>query len=217
MVTESPDTAPHELEAADKEVLRSLSPFNSLVIRAAETDDRSNCVKSTRAQTARMPLDLRRHRRKCVICRHKKREAIEEAFVHWHSPQYIAIGFRISERTLFRHAHALGLFPCRQGKLRSALEHILERAEEAEVTADSVIRAVRAYACLSDEGRWVEPASHVVFSSATRPLAASALHAGAALLTAHNPTRDKRLRSATRTRPRKSASRRRKSNRQSGD
>lgn len=217
MVTKSLDTEPHVLEAAEKDTLRSISPFNRLAIRNALEDDRSHCVRSSRSQTAGMPLDLRRHRRKCVICRHKKREAIEEAFIHWHSPQYIAIGFRVSERTLYRHAHALDLFSRRQGKVRSALEHILERAEEAEVTADSVIRAVRAYACLHDDGRWVEPASNVVFSSSLRPLAGSTLQVGAAIASGQAVPRRKRLLSATRARPRKSAPRRRKSNRQSGD
>ncbi|HUJ30128.1 MAG TPA: hypothetical protein VLY23_02525, partial [Candidatus Acidoferrum sp.] len=33
-----------------------------------------------------------------------------------------------------------------------------------KVTADSVIRAIRAHACLTDDNRWVEPASRVEFS-----------------------------------------------------
>jgi hypothetical protein len=108
---------------------------------------------------------LSRHQRKCTICRHPDREAIEEEFLHWHNPGDISCEYQLgNRRAIYRHAHATGLFDRRRGHLRSILEHVMERAEGARVTADTVIRALRAYTCLTDSGRWVEPPTHVIFS-----------------------------------------------------
>jgi hypothetical protein len=112
---------------------------------------------------------LDRHHRKCAVCSHPDRETIEELFLHWHSPLATAIHYRIPVRSLFRHAHATGLYSARQGNLRAVLDRILDRAEEATVTADSVIRAVRAYTCLTPDNQWIDPPSRVIFSTA--PLA----------------------------------------------
>jgi hypothetical protein len=47
------------------------------------------------------------------------------------------------------------------------LDNILE-LPLTSVTADSVLRAIRAYSCLDHCGRWTDPPSHVVFT-AERP------------------------------------------------
>jgi hypothetical protein len=183
--------------------LRAISPLTKLVMHCAEEDDRSNCLKPSPSQSRRNPPDLAHHRIKCVICRHKKRGAIEEAFVHWQSPWYISLDFRISKRTLYRHAHAIGLFARRRENLRFILEHLLERAQEAEVKADTIIRALRAYTCLTDDGRWHEPPSRVIFSSNARPLAAASLHARASLPSARHQSKNKRRRTRAGVRRRK--------------
>jgi hypothetical protein len=113
-----------------------------------------------------VPLDLRRHRRKCLVCNHPEREAIEEFFLHWHEPSVLETRFHVPKISIYRHAHALGLYARRAANLRPALELIIERAGFVRVTGDTVIRAIRAYACLSEDGRWAEPASRVVFSVA---------------------------------------------------
>jgi len=59
----------------------------------------------------------------------------------------------------------LGLFERRRRRLRFSLELLIEQSERIVPTADSIVRAVRAYACLNDAGEWIEPASHVVVSS----------------------------------------------------
>ena len=100
---------------------------------------------------------LDRHRRKCAVCSHPDRETIEELFLHWHSPLGTALHYHIPVRSLFRHAHATGLYAARQGNLRAVLDRILDRAEEATVTGDSIIRAVRAYTCLTPDSQWIEP------------------------------------------------------------
>jgi hypothetical protein len=48
--------------------------------------------------------------------------------------------------SVYRHAHALGLFPKRQRNVRAALEKIIEHAGEVEVNASAVVSAMSAYA-----------------------------------------------------------------------
>ncbi|MHB8412380.1 MAG: hypothetical protein ACYDDI_10610 [Candidatus Acidiferrales bacterium] len=117
---------------------------------------------------------LERHSRKCVICRHRDCDAIETAFLYWQSPHIITRQFKLPDwRSIYRHAHATGLYQQRRHDLRSPLEKIIERSDEAEVRASDVIQAIRAYACLNDSGEWIEPASRVIhYSSGPRGVAA---------------------------------------------
>ena len=111
---------------------------------------------------------LERHRRKCTLCKHAERDAIEEAFLHWLSPEFITKEFELPDwSTLYRHAHATGLFAQRRRNVRFALENVIERSVEVEITAAGLVRAIRAYASLTDSGEWVEPASRVIVSSGT--------------------------------------------------
>jgi hypothetical protein len=115
---------------------------------------------------------LERHQRKCAICHHPEREEIEELFLHWHNPWNIAAGYKVSARSLYRHAHATGLYAARQDSLRPVLDRLLERVEDAKISGDCIIRAVRAYSCLGGDNKWTEPPARVIFSS--QPLLASA-------------------------------------------
>jgi hypothetical protein len=116
--------------------------------------------------------DPERHERKCSVCCHPDRDAIEEAFIHWHSPTLIAQDYEISDDSIHRHAYATGLDAVRSRNLRCALERILEKAQRVVPTADSIVRAVRAYTRINDAGEWVEPPTHVIVSSG------SAFHLG---------------------------------------
>jgi hypothetical protein len=99
-----------------------------------------------------------RHQRKCCVCRHPARDAIEEAFIHWHSPNQIAIEHELEEASIYRHAHATGLFDRRQRNLRFALENYIERVNEIQiVTPEALVRAIQAYTRLSKTGEWIEP------------------------------------------------------------
>jgi len=99
-----------------------------------------------------------RHQRKCCVCRHPERDAIEEAFIHWHSPNQIAIEHELEEASIYRHAHATGLFGRRQRNLRFALENYIERVNEIQiVTPEALVRAIHAYTRLSKTGEWIEP------------------------------------------------------------
>lgn len=102
---------------------------------------------------------LRSHKKKCVICRHRRREAIEEAILHWRSPSQIAFEYKIYDRRpIYRHAHALGLFAQRNRQFRPALELIIEQAEAVEPTARDIIRAVEICCHMNEQGDWLPPA-----------------------------------------------------------
>ena len=107
---------------------------------------------------------LPRHERKCVVCHHPERETIEEFFVRWRQPHRMAQEYDLPVGSLYRHARATGLFAARRRNLRSVLEYILEDASVTQVTGDCMVRGVRAYTCLTDDNKWVEPASLVFVS-----------------------------------------------------
>ena len=98
-----------------------------------------------------------RHKRTCSICRHSKCAEIESDFVTWRSPSAIAKEYGLSDRSsVYRHAHALGLFAKRQRNIRAALERIIEQAGEVDVIAASVVAAVQAYSKINAMGQWID-------------------------------------------------------------
>jgi hypothetical protein len=68
----------------------------------------------------------------------------------------------LADRTsVYRHAHALGLFQKRQKNVRAALERIIERAESVDVTASAVVAAIGAYSKINAAGEWIDRAETV--------------------------------------------------------
>jgi hypothetical protein len=111
---------------------------------------------------ARKP-SLSRHRRGCTICRHPNRAVIEEDFQRWRGAGDIAEEHELHDRqSVYRHAHATGLWERRRRNLRVALESLIEGAERVRVTGDTIVRAVIAHARINDEGKYVEPPRHIV-------------------------------------------------------
>jgi hypothetical protein len=87
---------------------------------------------------------------------------IEREFINWTGPKAIAKEFGLRDRTaIYRHAHALDLFSKRQRNIRAALEKIIEKAGEVEVTAAAVVAAVQAYGRLNAQGQWIDRVEHV--------------------------------------------------------
>jgi hypothetical protein len=127
---------------------------------------------TNRMNAAKRGAALERHARKCTICCHPEREDIEDEFLHWHFPNAIAVSFDLGdERVVYRHARATGLMAQRRDNCQAALDRIVEHADALRrVKADSIIRAIRAYSCLTESGRWVESPTQVVFS-VVRPAA----------------------------------------------
>lgn len=104
-----------------------------------------------------LKFSIGRHKRTCSVCRHERRGEIESAFIGWRSPAAIAEEYGLADRaSVYRHAHALGLFQKRQRNVRAALERIIEKAGEVDVTASAVVAAVQAYAKINAAGEWIE-------------------------------------------------------------
>jgi hypothetical protein len=110
---------------------------------------------------------LELHRAHCGICGDDLQEEIDERFVNWECVSQIAADYEIERSALYRHAHATGLMARRDRNIRRALCHIIQDAGQVAVTADSVVRAVKAFAHINARGEWVNPPTQVVFSSKT--------------------------------------------------
>jgi len=116
-------------------------------------------AKNTRSAA---PVNSGRHAAECKICAHPRRDEIEREFVDWRSPASIAKQYGLRNRaSVYRHAHAFGLFAKRQRNVRAALEKIIERAGEVDVTAAAVVAAIQAYSKINATGQWVERGEHV--------------------------------------------------------
>lgn len=108
-------------------------------------------------------VSLNHHKAHCVICSHSDRADIEEEFLHWRSAGDIAEEHQVGDRrTVYRHAHAIGLWERRRRNLRAALESLIEGAANVEVTGDTVIRAVIAHARINNQGRYVDPTRRLI-------------------------------------------------------
>jgi hypothetical protein len=117
--------------------------------------------KKLKGEAGTSAVSQGRHEYHCKICSHPKREEIERAFLTWTSPGRIAKNYGVSRDSIYRHAHALSLFDKRGRNVRSALERIIERVGEVEVSATAVVSAVAAYAKINASGQWVERSEHV--------------------------------------------------------
>jgi hypothetical protein len=123
-------------------------------------------------------VNLGRHAAECKICAHGQRDEIEQDFIAWRSPASITKQYGLRNRsTVYRHAHAVGLFPKRQRNVRAALEKIIERAGEVDVTAPAVVAAVQAYAKINAAGQWVDRSEHVDLNALFEKMTAQELEA----------------------------------------
>ncbi|MGD0401791.1 MAG: hypothetical protein ABSB66_01220 [Candidatus Acidiferrales bacterium] len=104
------------------------------------------------------------HTRRCKVCRHPDRKAIEHEFLRWRSPDKIAREYGIPDHSsIYRHVHATGIFARRRKAVRVALESVIECAEIVKVTASSVVKAVYAYTHINEFGEWIKhPTKHTV-------------------------------------------------------
>src|SRR5690348_4676812 len=147
------ERAVKQSEAEQKEALGRAEP---------QAPDQAS-ASGRRRQGRSSDTTLSRHAAKCHICNHPDRAAIEFDFLNWRNPGDLVKGYRFRGlSTIYRHAHATGLFAKRRLNLRFAMERIVERVNEVPVTATSVIRAARAIARINDSGEWVDPPSRVI-------------------------------------------------------
>jgi hypothetical protein len=110
--------------------------------------------------------EIVRHTRKCRICNHSRRAELEQDFLNWRNPHEIVEEYELAHHSaIYRHAQALGLTAQRVENACAALDLIVEKVEDAHVTGHTIIRAMRAYSCLTPKGRWVELPKRVVYES----------------------------------------------------
>ncbi len=183
---------PHPGEVAPnnpKKRSRAASPRSAAVtdakklLRAATAvDSKSLAIPSPRCtaseaapQFVHRPPDVSRHRRKCSVCRHPEREAIEDLFIHWHSPNSIANYYSEGEESditwvsIYRHAYAFGLDEIRRRNLRFAFELILEQAGDITATPAAITASARALgSCVDSNGQWNEPPRRVIVTNIIR-------------------------------------------------
>lgn len=151
-------TAPEKRPRNKKKRKLAASARAKAVLRAAKKPNR-------RIEPDDSDSSFEHHRRKCQVCNHPDREAIEELFIAWHSPRSIRIEFgtyhRLDCSSIYRHARAAGLYAKRRKNLRAVFDLILEHAGNIAPTAHGIVAIVRAYSCLTDTHDWIEPERRV--------------------------------------------------------
>jgi hypothetical protein len=118
------------------------------------------------------PPDLSRHPRRCSICSHPDRDAIEGDFIRWRDPQEIAEAYNITDRvSIYRHGHYAGLFQRSKRQVARVLESFLEAAQSCPLeAADTIIRATRLYVRINEHGDWTEaPRTNYIITGTTEP------------------------------------------------
>jgi hypothetical protein len=175
-----PETAQSSTESAAStpasEPLAAETPVVKTEDRARPSTNKKARAKTQRTITPASFVpkpeesELDRHSRKCAICNHPFRQALEEDFLNWGDVAHITKVFEISDsRGVYRHAHATGLFERRRQNVRFAAECIVEQVNTVRVSnPESIINAIRTITRLNDRGEWHEPVSHVVVSSGGR-------------------------------------------------
>jgi hypothetical protein len=114
--------------------------------------------RPTAPAPSRQP-SLAMHAGQCSICRHARRAEIETAFLAWRGPRAIADDYGLgSHTTVYRHAHALGLFARRERALQFALRlsQLIDRAGDWESTETDIRSAMRLLARRRARGVFID-------------------------------------------------------------
>jgi hypothetical protein len=61
----------------------------------------------------------------------------------------------------------------RNENIRTVLDILVEQAETVRVTGNTILRAMRAYSCLQDDGTWVELPKRIIYQTDRKTAAAS--------------------------------------------
>jgi hypothetical protein len=122
-----------------------------------------NIDQVTGRRKIRVTPDFLRHARKCCICRHPRREEIESDFLVWRNPSQIMKEYELAHHAaIYRHAHATGLASRRRENAHAVLDSIVEQVDDVQVTGSTILRAMRAYSCLTSKGRWINPLKRII-------------------------------------------------------
>jgi len=100
-------------------------------------------------EKAGAPVSLGRHQAQCSICKHPRREEIDEAWVAWGYTGQIAKDFDVSRDSIYRHAHATGLFAKRRANFKIICEKVLERVDRTPFNGSNVMSMFNLYVKLN--------------------------------------------------------------------
>jgi hypothetical protein len=120
--------------------------------------------------------NFQRHSRKCQICNHPERKAIENDFFEWKRANGIEQRYGLhGKSTIYRHARATGLDVQRRENLSRRAEEVLEKVSLIQnPSASLILRAVQALASLNERGQRIKPpATHAVVSTTAPPALSS--------------------------------------------
>ncbi|HVA18123.1 MAG TPA: hypothetical protein VMV59_10485 [Candidatus Dormibacteraeota bacterium] len=148
----SPFTTRAQIENEEKNARRREKRARAHDTAAAKAQIAARCQSNP---------SFERHARKCAICNHPDCDSIESDFVNWRSEATIALNYKLPSRSsVYRHATAAGLLQRRRANLRGVCERIIERVDQSPPSGMAVLRALRIYSQLTEDGHWVEPSKH---------------------------------------------------------
>ena len=101
-------------------------------------------------------LSTGRHAAQCSICKHPNKKEIDSEYKNWGSPVKLAKEYGLTRQAIFRHARATNLVEERKKNIRAALERLIERVDDCEVTSAAVVSAIQAFAKINAQGRWID-------------------------------------------------------------
>lgn len=131
----------------------------------------SQASAQRRAATDSIP-NFQRHSRRCQICNHPERKAIEADFFNWKRANCIENRYGLhGKSTIYRHARATGLDVRRHANLNRPVEEDPEKVGAIEPPSVSLIlHAVRTLASLNGRSQRVKPpAAHRTVSTTSPP------------------------------------------------
>jgi hypothetical protein len=102
------------------------------------------------------PMSIGRHKKHCKVCSHSQKAEIEQEWLDWGDTNRIASDYGLSRDSIYRHAHALGLYDRRRKNLRRALEKLIERGEMVPLTANAMVAAIQVLAKINSNGQLID-------------------------------------------------------------
>jgi hypothetical protein len=171
MATISPSVANEMLRILESGERPPAATTAIIEVAAAEAKSRPRKKSHPKKKKTSPPPErlsrLELHQSHCKICGYEDQDEIDEAFVSWENVSQIAEDYERDRRAIYRHANATGLYAKRDRNIRRALGRIIQEADFVTASADSVVRAVKMLTHVNARGDWVQPPTHVIFSSAT--------------------------------------------------
>jgi len=122
------------------------------------TDEKPGSAEQTQTTVVQDgTVNLGRHAAQCTICNSPYRQYIEESWLEWRSTDTLAKAYGVSRDSIYRHAHATGLYNKRRQNLMTAAERIIERWEYTYYNGSTVLGAIKLLWQMQGAERPVQP------------------------------------------------------------